>query len=221
MTGTEGLDASNDHMLCRGSMHSKVQGGRRCVCVCVVECTLKNVHGLACLTEAVNKGCCWLDQTASTFWGKGLVLHGWGDWKAREAAWNPWTCRSGLLQWFWRGEKQPRWFAFWCLSAEDAMLLGKTESDLPAACLRVSYALLAFWGKSKEDWMRCWAVLSTERKRCLSEMALGNRLFWLTLHCFTLVLSSWWDKILKMYCCQHRSDRSFGSHSKPIHIESI
>ena len=45
MTGTEGLDASNDHMLCRGSMHSKVQGGRRCVCVCVVECTLKNVHG--------------------------------------------------------------------------------------------------------------------------------------------------------------------------------
>ena len=177
--------------------------------------------GLACLTEAVNKGCCWLDQTASTFWGKGLVLHGWGDWKAREAAWNPWTCRSGLLQWFWRGEKQPRWFAFWCLSAEDAMLLGKTESDLPAACLRVSYALLAFWGKSKEDWMRCWAVLSTERKRCLSEMALGNRLFWLTLHCFTLALSSWWDKILKMYCCQHRSDRSFGSHSKPIHIESI
>ena len=176
--------------------------------------------GLACLTEAVNKGCCWLDQTASTFWGKGLVLHGWGDWKAREAAWNPWTCRSGLLQWFWRGRNSPGGMhsdAFlqkmWCCLERRNLI-----------CLLPVYVcpmLLAFWGKSKEDWMRCWAVLSTERKRCLSEMALGNRLFWLTLHCFTLVLSSWWDKILKMYCCQHRSDRSFGSHSKPIHIESI
>lgn len=70
--------------------------------------------GLANLTEAVNKGCCWLDQTASTFWGKGWLLSNMdGDGvigKQRVAAWNPWTCRSavflsgsGLLE----GQQQP------------------------------------------------------------------------------------------------------------------
>ena len=41
--------------------------------------------GLACLTEAVNKGCCWLDQTASTFWGKGIgaAWLGWLESKGR------------------------------------------------------------------------------------------------------------------------------------------
>lgn len=61
--------------------------------------------GLANLTEAVNKGCCWLDQTASTFWGKGWLLSNMdGDGvigKQRVAAWNPWTCRSAVFEWFW------------------------------------------------------------------------------------------------------------------------
>lgn len=123
-----------------GSMHSEVQLGHAKGYVHVVECTLKKVHGLACLTEAVNKGCCWLDQTVSTFWGKGrtgaALLHGWGDWKAKDG-WNPWTCRSavfecgsGLL------EGEPRWHAFWWLSAEDdVMLLANKESELPVPCL--------------------------------------------------------------------------------------
>lgn len=40
--------------------------------------------GLACLTEAVNKGCCcgWTKQPVH-FEEKGLLLHGLGDWKAK------------------------------------------------------------------------------------------------------------------------------------------
>jgi hypothetical protein len=93
--------------------------------------------GLACLTEAVNKGCCWLDQTASTFWRKRGIGAAWLGWLGSKG-WLPgiehvdqqYLSGSGLLE-----RDVARWHAFWWLSAEDVMLLGNKVSDLPTPCL--------------------------------------------------------------------------------------
>lgn len=128
---------------------------------------------LVCLTGAVNKRCCWLDQTASTFSGKGIGAEwlGWLESKRRLPGIHEHVARSdgvysdGFLLKMWR-----------CLE-------------------RWNLISLPFWGKSKDDWMRCSAVLGIWP--------------WVT-DCFGCLCIGWpWCchlgeiKILKMYCCQH------------------
>lgn len=107
----------------------------------------RRLLGLANLTEAVNKGCCWLDQTASTFWGKGWLLSNMaGDGvigKQRVAAWNPWTCRSAVFEWFWSfGGRATAHMELhsdgFLLKMRCCLGVGNKGSDLPAAPCLVS-----------------------------------------------------------------------------------
>ena len=139
--------------------------------------------------------------------------------KQREAAWNPWTCRSGLLQWFWRGRNSPDGMhsdAFlqkmWCCLERRNLI-----------CLLPVYVCpMLFWPSRERVKKTEWGV-----EQCFPQR--GKDVWvkwpWVT-DCFG------WLCIVLPWCCHlgeirfwrctvastGESVRSFGSHAKHIHF---